>query len=255
MIIFVYILFIILAMLVISLCFPGFTNDLNTTYFLSITAIFALSALVILLRKHFPFFKTLSVYIAIFLTIFIIAEGALIYYSGDDIPTGNEQAIIVPGGGLFVESRLTDELEKRLDKAIEIYSKNPTLPIVLSGGSGVDRTLPQAVAMKSYLDKKIVQQELPSPYVIIEDVSTGLHNNITASFDKLTEYVPPQVTVDYLPAYIIVSRHNVPTAKIIGNKLSPDSTIIGAEYPLSKYVIYYIREIWFTGKAFLMTIF
>lgn len=242
MIIFIYILFIILALLLISFFMPGFTSDLNISYYIAITTVFALSALIMLLRKHFPFFKTLSVYIAIFITLFIIAEGTLIYFSGDDTPTGNEKAIIVTGGGLFVESRLTSELEKRLDKAIEIYSENPSLPIVLSGGSGRDRTLPQAVAMKSYLEKQVNSQGLDMPVIIIEDASSGILENINYSLQKARTN----------EAYIIISRHNVPTAKIIKNKLCPDSTVVGAECPLSKYVIYYIRELWFSGKAFLM---
>ena len=243
MIIFIYIRFIVLALLLISFFMPGFSSDLNISYYLAITAVFALSALIMLLRKHFPFFKALSVYIAIFLTLFIIAEGTLIYFSGDATPTGNEKAIIVTGGGLFVESRLTAELEERLDKAIAIYSENPSLPIILSGGSGQARTLPQAVAMKSYLEKQVKAQGLNIPLIISEEESSGLFENINHSLKK----------AGIRNAYIIVSRHNVPTAKIIKNKLCPDSTVVGAEYPLSKYVIYYIRELWFSGKAFLTT--
>lgn len=254
MIIFIYMLFAILALLVISLFLPGFSNDLNISYYLSITAIFALSALVIMFRKILPFFKTLSVYIAIFLSVFIIAEGTLIYFSTNDSPTGNEQAIIVAGGGLFVESRMTDELQKRLDLAIKLYCENPHLPIVLSGGTDANRALPQSTAMKSYLDKKVRELELPAADIIIDDVSVGLYSNIITSFDKLTENVPEPLSAVTPSAYIIVSRHNVPTAKIIKNKISPYSTVIGAEYPVSKYVVYYIRELWFSAKALLLTI-
>ena len=235
MIVFLYIIFAVLAGLLISLFMPGFTDDLNFTLYLFVTGTFAISALIIMLRKFVSFFRTLSVYIAVFLSLFIVAEGTLIYFSGDAVPTGNEQAIIVTGSGLFVESRLTAELEERLDKAIEIYTENPTLPIVLSGGTDENRTLPQCVAMQAYLENQISDLGLETPMILAEDKSSGLYQNISMSLEKS----------GIEQAYIIVSRHNVTQTKLIADKLSPGSTVVGAEYPISKYIIYFIRELWF----------
>lgn len=236
MIVFLYMIFVILAGLLISLIMPGFADNMNITFYLALTAVFAVSALIILARKHIPLFKTLSVYIAVFLSLFVVCEGVLIYFSADDNPTGKEQAIIVAGSGLFVESRLTAELEERIDMAVEIYADNPSLPIVLSGGTDESRALPQCVAMKSYLEKQIASQGLEMPTVITEDRSSGIVENVKLSLEKCGAD----------SAYIIVSRHNVPQTKLIAGKFSPLSTVVGAEYPLSKYVIYYIREVWFS---------
>lgn len=239
MVVFLYIIFTIISGLLISLIMPGFTDDLNISYYISITSLFALCALIIMFRRHIPFFKTLSVYIAIILTLFIVAEGVLIYLSADEIPTGNEQAIIVAGSGLFVESRLSAELEERIDKAIEIYAKNSSLPIVLSGGIDENRALPECIAMKSYLEKQIKSAALDMPTIITEENSSGLYENIAFSLERINSG----------SAYVIVSRHNVLSAKLITNKLSPKSTVIGAHYPLSKYIIYYIRELWFAAET------
>ena len=241
MIIFSFICFLIVLALLISVVMPGFLNDINVGFYLTIITSFALAWFIILIRKRFSFFKTLSIYVCAFLTFFILTEAAMIYFSSDDIPTGKEQAIIVPGRGLFVESRLTDELAKRLDTAIEIYSQNPDLPIVLSGGTDADRALPECVAMKDYLEKKITVQNMDMPIIITEEKSTTIYENIKNSFE----------ISGLNSAYVIVSRHNVPRTKILVNRLYKASTVVGADYPASKYIIYYIREFGFSVKTFL----
>ncbi|MBR5587208.1 MAG: YdcF family protein [Clostridia bacterium] len=236
------IIFVLIALalsLVISLVLPGCLDDMNVGFYLLVTLIFASSAAIVMMRKSFKFFKTLTWYILVFLLLFIAGETALIYYSADDIPTGNEQAIIVAGGGLFVESRLTDELEERLDLALKVYEKNPQLPIVLSGGTDENRALPQSTAMKAYLDKQVKELGITSPQVIIDDKTSGLYNNVKTSLEL----------VEKNPSYIIVSRHNVARTKIMTYRLSPASTVLGAEYPISKYIIYYIRELGYAIKT------
>ena len=245
----IFVLIAIALSLAISLVLPGCTDDMNVGFYLLILLFFAASAAIVMMRKSLKLFKTLSWYILAFLIIFVIGETALIYFSGDDIPSGNEQAIIVTGSGLFVESRMTDELKERIDLALEVYQNNPELPIVLSGGTDENRALPQSTAMKSYLDKQIKELGLPNPTIIIDDTSNGLYNNIKTSLAKLTENVPEQVTSDSVPAYIIVSRHNVARTKLMTYRESPYSTVLGAEYPISKYIIYYIRELGYAIKT------
>lgn len=235
----IFVLIAIAAALVISLVMPGCLNNMNVGFYLLITAGFAVSAVALMLRKSFSIFRTLAWYIMIFLVLFIAGETALIYFSADDMPKGNEQAIIVAGGGLFVESRLTDELEERIDLALDVYENNPQLPIILSGGTDKNRALPQSTAMKSYLDKQVKERGINPPRVIIDDKSSGLYNNVKASLEL----------VEKNPAYIIVSRHNVARAKIMAYRLSPQSTVLGAEYQLSKYIIYYIREFGYAIKT------
>ena len=235
----VFVLIIIAASLMTAMVLPGCTDDMNVGFYLLITAVFAISAAVVMLRKSFKIFSTLSWYIVMFLVLFAAGEATLIYFSADDIPGGKEQAIIVAGGGLFVESRLTDELEKRLDLALEVYENNPGLPIILSGGTDENRALPQSTAMQAYIDRQIKERELKPPEIIIDDNSNGLYNNVRTSLELAEKN----------PAYVIVSRHNVARTKIMTYRLSPESTVLGAEYPLSKYIIYYIREFGYAIKT------
>ena len=251
MVVVLTVLILIAAALVICLIMPGFTDDINVGFYLLITGIFAISAFVVMLRKNIKFFRTLSWYILTFLIVFLIGEGVLIYFSNDDIPTGNEQVIIVAGGGLFVESRMTEELEKRIDLAIELYEKNPQLRVILSGGTDENRALPQSTAMKVYLEKKIREKGIEMPEIIIDDKSSGLDNNIKTSLNIIAEEIPHNVSAQPTTAYIIVSRHNVARTKLLDEYelMSPDSTVLGAEYPVSKYVLYYIREFGYTLKT------
>lgn len=242
MIVFAVFCFLIILALLINLVMPEFLNDINVGFYLIIISLFALSIVIICLRKRHSFFRTLSIYLCGFLTLFIITEAALIYYSSNQDPTGKEELIIVTGSGLFVESRLTFELEERLDTAINLYQNNQNLQIILSGGTDENRALPECVAMKSYLEKNITELGLKPPTIITEDKSSGLYQNIENSF-KLS---------DVSSAYVIVSRHNVARTKIILNRLSPSSTVIGADYPISKYIIYYIREFGYAVKTFLL---
>lgn len=239
MIVFTIILLTVIAGLMISLVLPEGLSDINIGFYLIITGLFCVGALAVMLRKKWSFFKSLSDYTVIILSLVIIAEGVLIYFSQSEPHKGSEQAIVVAGSGLFVESHMTTELEERIDKALELYMDYPHLPIVLSGGANDPLALPECVAMQSYLTKKANELGIAIPQIITEDASLGLFKNINNSLEK----------TDVSSAFIIVSRHNVPRTKLILSRISPDSTVIGADYPLSKYIIYYIREIGYGLKT------
>ncbi len=239
MVVFSVILLTILTGLMISLVLPEGLSDINIGFYMLISALFAFGAMSVLLRKKWSFFKSLSEYVVIILSLAIIAEGVLIYFSASENPKGNEQAIVVCGSGLFVESRMTTELEKRMDKALELHMDYPGLPIILSGGTDDPLTHPQCVAMQSYLEKKATELNIPIPKTISDDTSTGLYDNISSSLEKS----------GVQSAFLIVSRHNVARTKIITNRISPDSTVIGTDYPVSKYIIYYIRELGYGLKT------
>ena len=236
---FLFIIFVLIAALIVSVISPGFFNDINLGFYVFIIMLFSVSALIIMFRKRFELLNTLSIYIAAFLTIFLLSEGAIIYFSTDDIPSGNEEAIVVSGSGLFVESRLSDELINRLDLALEIHNKNPDLPIILSGGTDENRALPESVAMENYVRNKAKELGIETPEIITESDSSGIYENIKFSLESN----------NITSAYLIVSRHNVSRTKIIAHRISPTSTVLGSDLPMSKYVIYYIREFGYMVKT------
>lgn len=64
------------------------------------------------------------------------------------IPRKNDfDYLIIHGAGLIHGDQVSKLLSDRLDKAIEVYQKDPTPPVMIpSGGKGGDETVPEAQA-------------------------------------------------------------------------------------------------------------
>lgn len=76
--------------------------------------------------------------------------------------------VIIHGAGLLDGDRVSKLLSDRLDKAIEVYHKDPTPPIMIpSGGKGSDETISEAEAMARYL----IDKGIPPEQIIKEDQS------------------------------------------------------------------------------------
>ena len=86
--------------------------------------------------------------------------------------------VIILGAGLIDGSRISRLLRDRLDKAIAVYRRDPTPPVLIaSGGQGGDETLPEAAAMKHYL----VNRGIPEMDVLVEDQSKNTLENLKNS--------------------------------------------------------------------------
>ena len=86
--------------------------------------------------------------------------------------------VIIHGAGLLDGQRVSKLLRDRIDKAIEVYRKDPTPPkLIPSGGQGSDETISEAEAMKSYL----MEQGIPEKDIILEDASKTTYENLLNS--------------------------------------------------------------------------
>lgn len=86
--------------------------------------------------------------------------------------------VIIHGAGLLDGQRVSKLLRDRLDKAIEVYRKDPTPPkLIPSGGQGSDETISEAEAMKGYL----MEQGIPESDIILEDDSKTTYENLLNS--------------------------------------------------------------------------
>ena len=83
--------------------------------------------------------------------------------------------IIIHGAGLLGGDRVSKLLQDRIDKAIDVYLKDPSPTIMIpSGGQGGDETISEAEAMSRYmLDKGI-----PEYRIIKEDQSKTTMENL-----------------------------------------------------------------------------
>lgn len=90
----------------------------------------------------------------------------------------NFDYIIIHGCGLIDGEKMTKLLSNRVDKAIEIYNKCKSKPIIIpSGGQGEDEKLSEAQAMKNYL----LENGIPDDSIILEDRSSTTRENLLFS--------------------------------------------------------------------------
>ena len=86
--------------------------------------------------------------------------------------------VIIHGAGLLEGNRVSKLLSDRIDKAIEVYHKDPTPPVMIpSGGQGTDETVSEARAMADYL----LSKGIPEEKIIPEDKSTTTYENLLNS--------------------------------------------------------------------------
>ena len=86
--------------------------------------------------------------------------------------------VIIHGAGLLRGDQLSKLLRDRVDKAIQVYRKDPTPPkLIPSGGKGGDETISEAAAMRRYL----LQQGIPESDILMEDRSVTTLENLRFS--------------------------------------------------------------------------
>ena len=90
----------------------------------------------------------------------------------------NFNYVIIHGCGLAGGERLTKLLSNRVDKAIEIYHRCKTKPVIIpSGGRGSDEKISEAQAMKNYL----LSHGIPEESIVPEDRSATTRENLEGS--------------------------------------------------------------------------
>ena len=88
--------------------------------------------------------------------------------------------VIIHGAGLINGEKVSRLLQERLDKAILVYSKDPSpTKLIPSGGKGSDESISEAEAMKRYL----LEQGIPESDILMEDRSTTTLENLKFSKD------------------------------------------------------------------------
>ena len=126
------------------------------------------------LRRFTMFFSVTVIYISICFVVFMIYCIFL-----QIIPRKRDfDYVIIHGAGLLEGDRISKLLADRLDKAIEVYRKDPTPPILIpSGGKGSDEHISEAEAMARYL----IGKGIPAEKIIKEDRSENTYENLEFS--------------------------------------------------------------------------
>lgn len=141
--------------------------------------------------------------------------------------------VIIHGAGLLQGSQISKLLKDRLDKAIEVYRKDPTPPVLIpSGGKGDDETRSEAAAMADYL----LSQGIPEEKILIEDRSTTTLENL--KFSK--EIIDAQPGNKYTA--LVTSNYHVYRALRYCHKIGLNCTGIGSHVAFYYWPSALIRE-------------
>ena len=141
--------------------------------------------------------------------------------------------VIIHGSGLKKDGTVTKLLKDRCDKAIEVYRKDPTPPILVpSGGQGADEVCSEAMAIKNYL----LSQGIPEEKIKMEDQSTTTWENLKFS-KMLIESFPGRHYVA-----LVTSNYHVYRALRYCSKLNFSCTGIGSRVASYYWPSALIRE-------------
>ncbi len=127
--------------------------------------------------------------------------------------------VIIHGAGLLQGERISKLLADRIDKAIEVYRKDPTPPILIpSGGRGSDENISEAEAMEQYL----LAHGIPREKIIKEDRSKTTRENLIYSKEIIEENGGPGYTA------LVTSNYHVYRALHLCREIGLDCTGIGS---------------------------
>ena len=141
--------------------------------------------------------------------------------------------VIIHGAGLIKGERISKLLASRLDKAIEIYKKDPTAPMLIpSGGKGSDESLSEAEAMKRYL----IEKGIPEDKIIKEDKSPSTFENLKKSKEIIDSQEGSKKTV------LVTSNYHVYRALRYCRKIGLNCTGVGSHVAFYYWPSALIRE-------------
>ena len=141
--------------------------------------------------------------------------------------------VIIHGCGLIDGNKVSKLLSDRLDKAISIYQKDPTPPIMIpSGGKGSDESISEAEAMANYLK----EHGIPEDMIICEDKSATTYENLVNSKAIIDAREGSKYTV------LVTSTYHVFRALRYARKLNFKCTGVGSHTALYYWPSALIRE-------------
>ncbi len=141
--------------------------------------------------------------------------------------------VIIHGAGLLDGRRVSKLLQDRLDKAVEVYKKDPTPPkMIPSGGKGSDEDVSEAEAMRDYL----LSQGIPEEDILIEDRSTTTLENLKYSKEII------EASEDRKYTALVTSNYHVYRALRYCRRIGLKCTGIGSHVAFYYWPTALIRE-------------
>lgn len=188
-------------------------------------------------EKHSRLAKILKrcyfVCLVIGLLCFIILQGLII--SGARTDDVEVDAIVVLGAGL-INDRPSLILAYRLNAAIEFVQTRDDIPIIVTGGLGVGRTITEAEAMARFL----IERGIDENRIWQEGASTNSHENINFAVEIMEEN---GMDIENIRVAIVSNEFHLYRARLIGERAGLNVYGVAAETPgWHRKAIYFFRE-------------
>lgn len=187
--------------------------------------------------------KGLSLIYVLFLISFVTVLSLIMSQLQADDSHVDIDYVIVLGAGLTGEGKLSLTLQQRVDRAYDYAVQHPHVPIILSGGVGIDAEISEAEAMGQYL----IEKGIPPEQLIYENRATTTEENLRYS----TELIPLENKA--IKVLIITSDYHMYRALWISKKQGYETYGLAAHSPLFVKVNYLIREYFGLIKTMLNT--
>jgi uncharacterized SAM-binding protein YcdF (DUF218 family)/surface antigen len=185
--------------------------------------------------------KSVNALIILGLISFIFIE-ALILSSSIKRETNKPDYIVVLGAGLWGD-RPSLTLQQRLYKSLDLIKLHPDVKVIVSGGQGPGETITEAEAMRRFLVKRGVEENL----IIKEDRSTSTLENLSYT----REIIRNMDSRDDIKITIVTSNFHMFRSKFLAKRV--DFKPYGYPSEIAFYLIptYYTREFLAVIKSFL----
>lgn len=179
-------------------------------------------------------YKIYRIMMILFISTFVFLQSAIVInmYKTRYINTLASVDTMIVLGAKVNEDGVSKTLKLRLDKAIEYYTENEDINIIVSGGQGKDEVTTEASAMRNYLLENGVNEE----NIILEDKATTTLENIIFS-KKIMEDLNLGNR-----ALIVTSDYHLFRGRFIANILGIDNEGLCSISSLSSRMYYMIRE-------------
>jgi uncharacterized SAM-binding protein YcdF (DUF218 family) len=127
--------------------------------------------------------------------------------------------VVIHGAGLRKDGTVTKLLAGRCDKAIQIYRKDATKPILIpSGGKGNDEVQSEAEAMADYL----ISKGIPEEHILLESSSATTMQNLQNSRELIESRPGRKYTA------LVTSNYHVYRAMRYAKRIGLNAVGIGA---------------------------
>lgn len=179
-----------------------------------------------------PYFMMFSISVIYISVLFVCFMSYSLFI--ESIPKRRDfDFVIIHGCGLLHGDKVTKLLAGRLDKAIAIYKKDKTPPMMItSGGQGPDETVSEAHAMALYLMK----HGIPEDHIIEEDQSPDTMVNLINSKKIIESFEGRRYTA------LVSSNYHVYRCLSYARKIGLKCTGIGSRTALYYWPSALIRE-------------